>query len=202
MDRPDRQGPRQARPAAMLTAAAPVLVVLVALVATAGCGDDQRDADVMQQYNEIRQEGRDLIYERDPRAGTGAPGGVPEALADVRRAVAVLDATASGSAIRGTVLFAQTDLGVRTTIDLAGLEPGRWYRVSIAGTTALASLAAGADGDAHVERTLAGVTVPGPEQPILGRSVVVHAMGGEAGEGDEAGAEVATGVIGVARPAG
>ncbi len=66
----------------------------------------------------------------------------------------------------------------------------------------LGNLEADANGKAHYERTVDNITVNGPENPILGRGVVIHG-----GEDDlvsqptgNAGPRIGFGVIGAARP--
>jgi Cu-Zn family superoxide dismutase len=67
----------------------------------------------------------------------------------------------------------------------------------------LGNLEADANGVAHYDRTIAGLTVGGEHNPVLGRSVIIHA-----GEDDfatqptgNAGDRIGCGVIGVAKPA-
>ena len=68
----------------------------------------------------------------------------------------------------------------------------------------LGNLEADANGVAKYDRTIAGLTVGGGQDPIIGRSVIIHA-----GEDDfttqptgNAGDRIGCGVIGVAKPAG
>lgn len=65
----------------------------------------------------------------------------------------------------------------------------------------LGNLQAGPDGKAHYEITVTNVSINGPGNPILGRSVIVHAQRdtGEQPAGN-AGGRIACGVIGVANP--
>jgi len=67
----------------------------------------------------------------------------------------------------------------------------------------LGNLEADASGVAHYDRTIAGLTVGGVNNPVIGRSVIIHA-----GEDDfatqptgNAGDRIGCGVIGVAKPA-
>lgn len=65
----------------------------------------------------------------------------------------------------------------------------------------LGNLEAGQDGEAHYELTVDNITIAGSENPILGRSVIVHAKADTGGQPTgEAGGRVAIGVIGVANP--
>jgi Cu-Zn family superoxide dismutase len=65
----------------------------------------------------------------------------------------------------------------------------------------MGNLDADATGRAHLEETLSGVSIMGPNDPIVGRAVIVHANPdtGEQPTGN-AGGRVAQGVIGIANP--
>jgi len=64
----------------------------------------------------------------------------------------------------------------------------------------MGNLEADANGHAHLEITLAGVTIAGDAMPILGRSVIVHANPDDGSQPTgNAGARVAGGVIGAAK---
>ena|ERR1700722_19029447 len=64
----------------------------------------------------------------------------------------------------------------------------------------MGNLDAGADGAAHVELTLPGVTMMGKD-PIVGRAVIVHAKADDGGQPTgNAGGRIAQGVIGIAKP--
>ncbi len=65
----------------------------------------------------------------------------------------------------------------------------------------MGNLNAGDDGRAHLEIVLAGVTIAGDRDPILGRSVIVHdKMDDGSQPTGNAGGRIACGVIGVAKP--
>lgn len=67
----------------------------------------------------------------------------------------------------------------------------------------MGNIEADAQGMAHFEKTFENFTVAGMKNPVIGRSVIVHASE-DTGEGEsgEAGARLACGVIGVAQGAG
>ncbi len=65
----------------------------------------------------------------------------------------------------------------------------------------MGNLDAGADGKAHLEATLEGITINGDLDPILGRSIIVHEKEDDGGQPTgNAGGRIACGVIGVAKP--
>jgi Cu-Zn family superoxide dismutase len=65
----------------------------------------------------------------------------------------------------------------------------------------MGNLNADADGHAHLEIVLYGVTLAGDRDPILGRSVIVHAKPDDGSQPvGNAGGRVACGVIGIAKP--
>ena len=64
----------------------------------------------------------------------------------------------------------------------------------------LGNLAADARGEAHYELTVANVTLGGPENPILGRGVVIHARADDGSQPTgNAGPRISQGVIGLVR---
>ena len=66
----------------------------------------------------------------------------------------------------------------------------------------MGNIEADANGKAHYELTLSGVTVSGPEAPLLGRGVIVHAKPDDFGQPvGNAGGRIGCGVIGVVKPA-
>lgn len=67
----------------------------------------------------------------------------------------------------------------------------------------LGNLESDANGVAHYDRTISGLTVGGVEDPILGRSVIVHAGADDftTQPTGNAGDRIGCGVIGVAKPA-
>jgi len=66
----------------------------------------------------------------------------------------------------------------------------------------MGNLDADATGHAHLEITIAGITLMGPKDPIVGRAVIVHAGEDNGGQPTgNAGARVGQAVIGVANPA-
>jgi len=65
----------------------------------------------------------------------------------------------------------------------------------------LGNLPADKDGKTHYEITVTSCSVAGSKNPILGRSVIVHAKVDDGGQPvGNAGARIACGVIGVAKP--
>jgi Cu-Zn family superoxide dismutase len=65
----------------------------------------------------------------------------------------------------------------------------------------MGNLEADADGNAHLEITLPGITIAGDKDPILGRSVIVHVKQDDGSQPTgNAGGRIACGVIGVAKP--
>ena len=65
----------------------------------------------------------------------------------------------------------------------------------------MGNLDADADGNAHLEITLTSVTIAGDKDPILGRSIIVHAKEDDGSQPTgNAGGRIACGVIGVAKP--
>jgi superoxide dismutase, Cu-Zn family len=67
----------------------------------------------------------------------------------------------------------------------------------------LGNVLAGADGKAHYEIKVNNVSIMGAKNPIVGRSVIVHAKPDDGGQPvGNAGARIACGVIGVASPGG
>jgi len=66
----------------------------------------------------------------------------------------------------------------------------------------MGNLDADADGHAHLEETILGVSIMGPLNPIVGRAVIVHAGADDGGQPTgNAGGRVGQGVIGIANPA-
>jgi Cu-Zn family superoxide dismutase len=64
----------------------------------------------------------------------------------------------------------------------------------------MGNLEANADGVAHLEITLAGITLTGDKDPIIGRSIIVHANPDDGSQPTgNAGARVGIGIIGVAK---
>jgi Cu-Zn family superoxide dismutase len=64
----------------------------------------------------------------------------------------------------------------------------------------MGNLEADADGKAHLEIVLAGVTIAGDKDPILGRSVIIHAKEDDGSQPvGNAGGRIGCGVIGVAK---
>jgi Cu-Zn family superoxide dismutase len=65
----------------------------------------------------------------------------------------------------------------------------------------MGNLIADETGKAHLEMVLTGVTLMGPTDPIVGRSVIVHAKPDDGGQPTgNAGGRVGAGVIGIAKP--
>lgn len=65
----------------------------------------------------------------------------------------------------------------------------------------MGNLEASAEGTAHLEITLAGVTLTGDKDPIIGRSIIIHDKADDGGQPTgNAGGRVGCGVIGVAKP--
>ena len=63
----------------------------------------------------------------------------------------------------------------------------------------MGNLVADGDGKAHLKVTLAGVTLMGPANPIVGRAVIVHAKPDDGGQPTgNAGDRVGEGVVGIA----
>jgi len=66
----------------------------------------------------------------------------------------------------------------------------------------LGNLTADADGKAHYEITVSGISISGGSAPILGRGVIVHAKPDDFGQPvGNAGGRIGCGVIGVMKPA-
>jgi superoxide dismutase, Cu-Zn family len=66
----------------------------------------------------------------------------------------------------------------------------------------MGNLTADASGNAHLELTLSGASVAGMANPIIGRSVIVHAKADDFSQPvGNAGARIGCGVIGIAKPA-
>lgn len=66
----------------------------------------------------------------------------------------------------------------------------------------MGNIEADANGKAHYEITLDGVTINGAQAPILGRAVIVHAKPDDFGQPvGNAGGRIGCGVIGVMKPA-
>jgi Cu-Zn family superoxide dismutase len=66
----------------------------------------------------------------------------------------------------------------------------------------LGNLTADADGKAHYEITVSGLSISGGSAPILGRGVIVHAKADDFGQPvGNAGGRIGCGVIGVMKPA-
>ncbi|MDP9173405.1 MAG: superoxide dismutase family protein [Planctomycetota bacterium] len=64
----------------------------------------------------------------------------------------------------------------------------------------MGNLEADADGKAHLEITLAGATLAGDKDPILGRSIIIHAKEDDGGQPTgNAGGRIGGGIIGVAK---
>jgi Cu-Zn family superoxide dismutase len=64
----------------------------------------------------------------------------------------------------------------------------------------MGNLEAGADGKAHLEITLQGVSLMGEVNPIVGRAVIIHAKPDDGGQPvGNAGGRVGQGVIGIAK---
>ena len=65
----------------------------------------------------------------------------------------------------------------------------------------LGNLTADASGRAHLEVTLAGVTLMGETNPIVGRAVIIHEKADDGGQPTgNAGGRLGQGVIGIAKP--
>jgi Cu-Zn family superoxide dismutase len=64
----------------------------------------------------------------------------------------------------------------------------------------MGNLEADDSGNAHLEITLTGITIAGDKDPILGRSIIVHAKEDDGSQPvGNAGARIGCGVIGVAK---
>ena len=64
----------------------------------------------------------------------------------------------------------------------------------------MGNLVADSAGKAHLETTLQGVSLMGPENPIVGRAVIIHAKSDDGGQPvGNAGGRVGQGVIGIAK---
>jgi Cu-Zn family superoxide dismutase len=64
----------------------------------------------------------------------------------------------------------------------------------------MGNIAADAGGKAHYELTLHGISIAGPQSPILGRAVIVHAKPDDFGQPvGNAGGRIGCGVIGIAK---
>jgi Cu-Zn family superoxide dismutase len=65
----------------------------------------------------------------------------------------------------------------------------------------LGNLQADASGKAHYELTIRNASLAGPENPLVGRSLIVHAKPDDFGQPTgNAGGRIASGVIGIAKP--
>jgi superoxide dismutase, Cu-Zn family len=65
----------------------------------------------------------------------------------------------------------------------------------------MGNIDADANGKAHVSVKLEGVSINGPEAPVLGRAVIIHAKEDDASQPvGNAGGRIGCGVIGIAKP--
>ncbi len=65
----------------------------------------------------------------------------------------------------------------------------------------MGNIEADGSGKAHYELSLQGATIDGPDSPVLGRAVIVHANADDFGQPvGNAGGRIGCGVIGIAKP--
>lgn len=140
---------------------------------------------------------------------------------------------ASGSDVRGSVLFEKVPEGVKVTARIGGLEPDAKHAIHIHefgnimaedGTSAgghynpeghehglpgesdmrhagdFGNLETDADGNAEMVLTLDNISLAAGENPIIGRSIIIHAKEDDGGQPTgNAGPRIAMGVIGVSK---
>ena len=130
----------------------------------------------------------------------------------VTKAVAVLSPT-KGSSVSGTVAFTKVEGGVKIVGEVTGLTPGQHgFHIHEFGDCSapdatphhagdFGNLEADASGKAHYERVDTTISLDGADS-IVGHGVIVHEKADDlkTQPTGNAGARVACGVIGVAKP--
>lgn len=139
---------------------------------------------------------------------------------------------ASGSNVKGSVVFKKVNGGIEVTVVVGGLDPGSEHAIHIHefgnisaadGTSAgshynpgghphglpdsekkhagdFGNLKADDDGNAKTTFTVKDITFSGKKNPIVGRSIIIHAKKDDGGQPTgNAGDRIGMGVIGVAK---